>query len=152
MPGFQVRSLRSDDQALWRQLWDGYNAFYGRSGTKALPEEVHETLWRRLNDPTEPVIALVAESEGRLYGLAQLIFHRSTSSTRNVCYLQDLFVASDARRRGMGRELVLASCRMAEQAGCGRIYWHTQGINRVARRLYDQVARRTGFIVYRQEL
>jgi len=149
MSVFHVRHVAPGDYGAWRQLWDGYNAFYGRSGDKALPEAVTHTLWRRLNDSSEPLHALVAERDGRLCGLAHVVFHRSTSATSDVCYMQDLFVASDARRGGAGRDLVLAVAALAEAHGCGRVYWHTQSINRIARRLYDRVARRTGFIVYR---
>ena len=28
----QIRPLAPDDLAAWSVLWDGYNAFYGRSG------------------------------------------------------------------------------------------------------------------------
>jgi len=33
-----VRPVAAADFAQWRPLWDGYNAFYGRSGPSALPE------------------------------------------------------------------------------------------------------------------
>jgi hypothetical protein len=37
----------------------------------------------------------------------------------------------------------------AREAGCPRVYWLTHHTNATARRLYDQVAENSGFIVYR---
>jgi RimJ/RimL family protein N-acetyltransferase len=35
-------------------------------------------------------------------------------------------------------------------AGLPRVYWQTQETNAVAMRLYDKVAERSGFVVYRK--
>ena len=43
------------------------------------------------------------------------------------------------------------ACHAAE-AGSPRVYWHTHETNQVAMRLYDQVAERSGFVVYRKSL
>ena len=56
-----IRPVQRTDFNDWLPLWDGYNAFYGRSGPTALPLEITETTWRRFFDPAEPVFALVAE-------------------------------------------------------------------------------------------
>jgi hypothetical protein len=71
---FAVRSVAASDFDGWLPLWDGYNAFYGRAGATALPQEVTRATWSRFFDAAEPVHALVAESEGRLVGLAHYVF------------------------------------------------------------------------------
>jgi hypothetical protein len=53
--GVTVRPIEDNDRAGWTPLWDGYNAFYGRSGETALAPEITETTWRRFFDPVEPV-------------------------------------------------------------------------------------------------
>ena len=58
-----VRSIERRDHGQWLPLWDGYNAFYGRSGATALAAEVTAMTWSRFFDAYEPVHALVAESE-----------------------------------------------------------------------------------------
>ena len=145
-----VRELVAGDLAAWRPLWDGYNAFYGRSGDTALPEEVTRTTWRRLLNPDEPVHGLAARIDDRLVGIAHHLFHRSTTAVGPVCYLQDLFTAEVARGRGVGRALIEATAVRAEVGGAARLYWQTHETNTTARRLYDQVAVRSGFIVYRR--
>ena len=146
-----VRAVAETDFAQWLPLWQGYNAFYGRAGKTALPEEVTRTTWARFFDPAEPVQALVAERDGELLGLVHYIYHRSTISIALICYLQDLFTLESARGRGVGRSLIEAVAARAREAGATRLYWLTHESNHVAMRLYDAVAERSGFIVYRRQ-
>jgi GNAT superfamily N-acetyltransferase len=152
MSELTIRPVAPGDFEQWRPLWDGYNAFYGRSGATALDPAVTRVTWARFFAPGEPVHALVAEADGALLGLAHYIFHRSTTIIGDVCYLQDLFTAEAARGKGVGRALIQAVAEAARAGGTSRLYWHTQKTNATARRLYDTVARETGFIVYRQHL
>ncbi len=133
-------------------LWDGYNAFYGRSGATALDPEITPITWARFFDPAEPVHALVAEADGALLGLTHYLFHRSTTAIGLTCYLQDLFTAEAARGHGVGRALIEAVYGAAGRAGAPRVYWQTHETNHVARALYDRVAERSGFIVYARAL
>ena len=147
-----VRPVAAADFAQWLPLWDRYNAFYGRTGPSALPAEITWTTWLRFLDPGEPVHALVAEARGELVGLAHYLFHRSTIRIELACYLQDLYTAESARGQGVGRALIGAVAERARSAGTTRLYWQTHESNHTARRLYDAVAERSGFIVYRHEL
>jgi GNAT superfamily N-acetyltransferase len=144
----EVRRVREDDFQAWLELWDGYNVFYGRSRETALPLEITQTTWSRFFDSSEPMHALVAVDADKLVGLAHFLFHRSTIQLALTCYLQDLFTSSTARGKGIGRALILAVYEHAKAAGCPRVYWQTHETNAVAMRLYDQVADRSGFLVY----
>src|SRR5205085_3977976 len=97
-----------------------------------------------------PVHALVAEEGAKLVGLTHFLYHRSTTSISNNCYLQDLFTVPEARGRGVARALIEAVYLRAAQAGAARVYWQTHETNEAAQRLYDRVAERSGFIVYRR--
>ncbi len=145
-----VRPVAPTDLAQWRPLWDGYNAFYGRSGPTALADEITRTTWTRFFDAYEPVHALVAEHEGRLVGLVHYLFHRSTVSLGPNCYLQDLFTDAALRGQGVGRALIAAVAERARAGGASRVYWMTQETNTTAMRLYDRVAEKPGFLIYRQ--
>ena len=147
-----VRLAQPTDQAAWRPLWDGYNAFYGRSGATALPETVTQTTWARFFDDTEPMQAFVAQQGDALVGLAHTLFHRSTTLVGLTCYLQDLFTAEGLRGQGVGAALIEAAAAQAKASGAARLYWMTHETNVTAMRLYDRVAEKTGFLVYRQVL
>ncbi|WP_245607123.1 GNAT family N-acetyltransferase [Pseudonocardia spinosispora] len=150
--GWRVRPIERADFDQWLPLWDGYNAFYGRSGATALPTDVTRMTWARFLDAYEPVHALVAESGRELIGLAHYLFHRNTISLMPDCYLQDLFTIAPARGRGVGLGLITAVNERARTLGAARVYWHTQATNETARRLYDKVAELPGFVLYRQPL
>jgi len=147
-----VRFVARSDFDKWLPLWDGYNAFYGRSGPTALPRAITDTTWSRFFDGYEPVHGLVAESGGELLGLTHYLFHRSTTMIEPVCYLQDLFTAQAARGKGVGRALIERVYREATLAGSPRVYWQTHETNATARTLYDKVAAHLGFIVYRKDI
>ena len=147
-----VRPVQRSDFTHWLSLWDGYNAFYGRSGPTALPAEITQMTWSRFFDGYEPVHALVAESDGIVIGLCHYIFHRNTSSIGPTCYLQDLFTAESARGKGIGHALINAVYDLAKEAGSTRVYWLTHETNQTAMALYDKVAEKSGFVVYRHSL
>jgi GNAT superfamily N-acetyltransferase len=147
-----VRAVQPSDFAQWKPLWDGYNAFYGRRGETALADEISLRTWSRFFDGYEPVNALVAEESGQLVGLLHFIFHRSTIAIGSNCYVQDLFTLESARGKGVGRALIEDVYRRARAAGCSRVYWHTHETNATAMRLYDKVADKSGFVVYRKTL
>lgn len=149
---FEIRPIRRTDYEEWRPLWDGYNAFYGRSGATALADEITHATWERFFDTSEPVHAIVAQEEGRVVGLVHYLYHRSTTRLHDVCYLQDLFTAPGLRGLGIGRRLIQAVCDAARAVGCSRVYWQTQVTNQAGRALYDKVAEHRGFIVYTHEL
>lgn len=147
-----IRAVQRSDFEGWKPLWDGYNAFYGRKGETALPDRITKMTWSRFFDGYEPVHALVAEQAGKLLGLTHFIFHRSTIMIEPICYLQDLFTLESARGKGVGRALIQEVYRRAEQAGASRVYWHTHETNETAMKLYDKVADKSGFVVYRKGL
>lgn len=143
-----IRPLRFEDRAAWAPLWQGYLDFY----ETALAPEVTETTWARLQDAAEPMEGLGAfDANGTLIGFAITVCHRSSWGLKDYTYLEDLFVAPEARGQGAARAMIEAVCVRAKAAGSPRVYWLTQETNTTAQALYDRVAERSGFIVYRRE-
>ncbi|MFG2040371.1 GNAT family N-acetyltransferase [Dactylosporangium sp. NPDC048998] len=146
LPLIVVTPLQPDDRATWEELFRGYNAFYERTW----PPENYDRTWQRFQQGDQ-IHALGARLDGRLVGIAHFLVHASTTSP-DVCYLQDLFTAPDARGKGVARTLIRAVEAWARQQSCARLYWHTQQHNHTARRLYDQVADFRDFILYAMPL
>ena len=140
-----IRPLQQSDHADWRRLWTAYLDFYKTT----VPEEVYATTWERLLSAGafEPK-GFIALAEGDAVGLVHYIFHRSCWSIEGNCYLQDLFTDEGARGHGAGAALIETVRMAAAQRGVANVYWMTHETNDRARRLYDRVARRTGFIEY----
>ena len=76
--------------------------------------------------------------------------HRHGWHIENIVYLQDLFVLPGARGHGVGRQLIEAVYRAADEAGTPTVYWNTHHTNRSARRLYDRIGTNSGFIKYKR--
>ena len=141
-----IRPLRLDERAEWESLWKGYLDFYKTS----VPKQTYDVTWARLHDPREPMGLLGAYVDGKLLGIVHYLYHRSCWTVGDYCYLQDLFVAEEARKRGLGRALIEAVYREARSAGASRVHWLTHETNATARALYDTLADRPGFIQYRK--
>jgi GNAT superfamily N-acetyltransferase len=141
-----IRPVGADERAAWEPLWNGYLAFYKAT----LAAGASDVAWQRFHDPDEPMFLLGAYVEGRLTGIVHYLFHRSTWTPGNYCYLQDLFVAESGRGHGVGRALIEAVYEKAKAAGASRVHWLTQTGNAQARILYDQVADVSGFMQYRK--
>lgn len=137
-----VGELQPDDRPAWEELFRAYIDFYDRT----LPQEMYDRAWREFQEDNR-MHALGARLDGVLVGIAHFLVHANTSAP-DVCYLQDLFTAPDARGKGVARALIRAVEDWARNQGCARVYWHTHESNRAARRLYDQVAQNRGFILY----
>ena len=91
-----IRAVGEDERAAWEPLWNGYLAFYKAT----LAPDASDVAWQRFHDPDEPMFLLGAYVDGKLTGIVQYLFHRSTWTVGNYCYLQDLFVART--RAGLG--------------------------------------------------
>jgi GNAT superfamily N-acetyltransferase len=137
------------DHNAWLPPWKGYQAFYKISIT----DDVSQITGLRLLDSAEPMhAALARDNTMNAFGLVHWPTHRSTWTTGDYSYLQDLFVAPEARGGGVGRRLIEHVYHEAATAGCSRVYWLIHETNRGAMALYDRVADRTGFLQYRKAL
>jgi len=148
----QIRALKESDFQQWLSLWLGYNEFYGRHGETALSDKTTLMTWSRFFDAAEPVHALVASKDGKLVGLAHFLYHRSTIQIGLSCYLQDVFTTVSARGQGVARKLIEQVYVEAATAGSPRVYWQTHQTNTTAMQLYDKIAEKSGFLVYRKLL
>ena len=54
------------------------------------------------------------------------------------------------RGTGIGRKLIEAVYKAADQAGAPAVYWLTQEDNTTGRQLYDRVGQQTNFIKYQR--
>lgn len=139
-----IRALEAGDREQWHALWQGYLRFY----RQRLDPEVTQTTFARLIDPQQQPHGLVVAEGARLLGFVHYLFHPSSWSLTNICYLEDLFVDPAARGGGVGRTLIQGVYAAADRVKAGSVYWMTQEFNADGRALYDTVAHRTSFIRY----
>ncbi len=85
------------------------------------------------------VEAIVAELDDRVIGYA-LFFHTySTFLTQPGLYLEDVFVASEYRRQGVGKALMTSVAKIAFDRGCGRLEWSVLEWNQNAIEFYQSL-------------
>ncbi len=143
-----IKPLLKTDFAAWLPLAIGYKSFYN---TPITDEEL-AAAWQRFHDPAIPIFALGAFDGDRLNGIAHYLLHVGCWTTKPVFYLQDLYVSPDGRGKGVGRALIEAVYKEATAQGAERVYWQTHETNEVAMALYNKIATRSGFLVYRKTL
>ena len=149
MSDLLIRPLLPSDEADWRRLWTGYLEYYETSVTEAVYQS---TFARLLGDDPQDFSGFLAVRNGQPVGLVHFLFHRHCWKIENVCYLQDLYVAPEARGTGAARALIEAVYAAADAAGNPAVYWLTQDFNTTARQLYDRIARVSPFIRYNRVL
>ena len=143
----EVRTLQATDRERWNELWRGYLEFYKHE----LPSDLTDLTWHRLLHPAHPFRGLAAlDEQQRPVGIVHFHVHASTWARVGYCYLEDLFVDPACRGVGIGRALIEAVYRAADEDGAERVYWHTQDTNARAQVLYRQLAELTPFVQYQR--
>lgn len=142
----RTRPLQIDDRARWDELWSAYLKFY----QQALPQATTDLAWRRLMEGRELWGFAGLDDSGRMVGFVHYHFHLSTWSPAGYCYLEDLFVDPQNRGKNVGRSLIEAVYKAADERGISRVYWHTENTNARAQILYNQVGQLTPFLQFRR--
>ena len=81
--------------------------------------------------------ALVADDHRRLVGYALVFQTFSSFRTTRGLWLEDLYVAPEARRSGTGRVLLAEVARLALARGCARVRWDVLRWNAPAMAFYQ---------------
>jgi GNAT superfamily N-acetyltransferase len=139
-----VRPVAAGDREGWDQLYAGYAAFYGVEQTHAMRDRV----WGWLHDPAHEVQGFVAERDGALVGLAHVRAFARPLSASTGGFLDDLFVAPEARGSGAAQALIGAVAEEGRRRGWSVIRWITARDNARARAVYDRLASETPWVTY----
>jgi GNAT superfamily N-acetyltransferase len=141
-----VDDLRPDDREGWARLHRGYLDFY----ESTRPEEVSQVVWSWLQDRDHELEAVAVRPRpgAEPVGLAHFRpFPRPLHGTI-ACFLDDLFVAPEARGTGAVDALLAALRQRCRERGWTPLRWVTRASNARARSAYDRLAVRTDLVTY----
>lgn len=140
----EIRALIAADRPAWGALYAAYADFYGVEQT----EDMRDRVWGWIQDPAHEVEGLCAAQGGALVGFAHYRPFARPLAAGVGGFLDDLYVAPEARGSGAARELIDAVAEQGRARGWGMIRWITKEDNYRARGLYDQVADQTWWKTY----
>jgi ribosomal protein S18 acetylase RimI-like enzyme len=126
-----VRKATVADLDLVAPLFDRYRQFYGCSADLELARRF---LGERLERGESVVFVAVIDGKG--VGFTQLYPTFTSIGVRRAWILNDLYVAPEARRQGVGRRLMDVARTMAERMGAAWLELATAIDNHAAQALY----------------
>lgn len=127
-----IRPLHAHDLEKVAFLFNQYRIFYGevsdyKAALEFLSDRMHEN---------ESLIFIAAEPNGHFSGFAQLYPIFSSVKLTRLWLLNDLFVAEESRRRGIGKNLIEACKDFCRQTEAGGLLLETAKTNISANNLY----------------
>jgi GNAT superfamily N-acetyltransferase len=128
----QVRQASVADLEALVPLFDGYRQFYGKPSDIPLARAF---LLERF-EHNQSVIFIATQLNGSAVGFTQLYPSFSSVSAARIFILNDLFVAPDARRSGVGIKLLEAAAQFGRGVGAIRLSLSTATDNESAQALY----------------
>jgi GNAT superfamily N-acetyltransferase len=135
--GVDVSPVREEEFAELLPLIAAYQRFYE---VDEIDNDRNRFFFRRFIAPSADGQLLAARDEGAvILGYACLYWHFSSLQATETVLMNDLYVAPEARGRGIGRALIEASAAVARARGAAWLEWATAPDNHTAQRLYDSL-------------
>jgi GNAT superfamily N-acetyltransferase len=135
--GVDVTAVREEEFETLLPLIAAYQRFYEVDDVDA---DRNRFFFRRFLAPSEDGLLLAARDEsGVILGYTCLYWHFSSLQALETVLMNDLFVAPEARGRGVGRALIEAAAEVARERGAAWVEWSTAPDNHTAQRLYDSL-------------
>lgn len=142
--GIEIRETKVEEIADLMPLLRAYCDFYECDPTDDGLRDFAEAL---ITDPRWGALFL-ARAEGKAVGFAALAWKWSSLRGSLVGYLDDLFVAPDARGQGIADALISLCADRAVERGATALVWLTADDNHRAQKVYDRLGGTYG--VYRE--
>ena len=138
-----------DDRSRWNELYTGYAHFYKMPMT----EDTLDTVWDWIHDGSKAFwCRLARNADGTAVGLMHFRAMPSPLRGSEIGFLDDLFVAADARGAGVVDALFSDLRANAAARGWKAVRWITAEDNYRARAVYDRLAHKTHWNTYQLDI
>ncbi len=132
----QIKKIAIEELDDLVTLFDQYMVFYKQPSA---PEKYREYLAERINNNEATVFIAYGQDDNRPIGFVLNYHSFSSVSLGKVVILNDLFVTSENRRKGLGDKLIDCSINLAKQTGAIRVDLGTAKDNYSAQALYERI-------------
>ena len=137
-----IRPAQPGDTALILDFIRGLAAYEKLTdGFEATEEKLRRTLFP-VDGSAPAALCVLAYADSAPAGFALYFFNYSTFLARPGLYLEDLFVKTEYRGRGIGKALLLHLAKIANARGCGRMEWTVLDWNQPAIDFYESLGAR----------
>ena len=144
-----LKPLDREDKDGWLELWQGFLENYGENASAHLTFSTFDKLVTK----EHPLRARIALDENRrIVGFIHYFLHDSTWQTRESCFIEDLYVASDMRRQGIGRQLLDDVYRVAGINRWSRVYMAVPGSDETALSFFENVSEEKDWVIFDHKL
>lgn len=133
-PRIHVRPARSEEAGAVAALFNAINSMDGPPPPVAMTADA---VRRDLLGAAPRAVLLVAELDGTVVGFITGNAVYDSMRAADAFFLNDLYVAPEARRRGAGRALVAHLAAMARDRGAGCLWWGVDLGDDEALRFYE---------------
>lgn len=132
-----TRKANIQDLDQLTKLFDQYVVFYKSPSNH---EKHHDFLKERLeNNEATIFVAFENENPDKIIGFALNYITFSSLALNKIVILNDLFVDSSARKKGVGEKLILETVALAKEIGSHTIRLRTAKSNTAAQKLYHKM-------------
>jgi len=139
-----IRKLEQKDKGNWTKLYNGYADFY----KVQMNTGILDTLWDWIHDKNHIVNGICFELEGKIVGIAHYRTMPRPIKGQYIGFLDDLFVEPDFRGQKIAQTLINHLKSLSKTNNWDGIRWITHSSNENAKKLYDRIAKNTGFDLY----
>lgn len=136
-----ITPLKTADFAQWKPLWE-------ENCLHQIGQDVTRETWQRITNPRSAVHGLGAWDGKELAGILHYILHPTTGHLEEACYMQDVFVSPDHRRKGIARTLIEHLAAHGREQRWARIYWLAEANNEAAQNLYKTLGVKLDFTLH----
>jgi GNAT superfamily N-acetyltransferase len=124
----KIRQAISTDYADWLAMVNDYN--------DEIIDRAYST-WTDFFSPNPQAICLIVTIADKPVAFLQYTMHYMCFQRGDICYISDLYVLPEVRRRGIARALLKHMVTLRDSNQWWRLYWITEFDNPV-RPLYDE--------------
>ena len=150
----RIAEAREGDISIIVDLLNEMDRFYGDEINEGKQERAEKVATALFGTDRSAHALLARAEDGEIIGFASYSFLWPAAGSSRSLYLKELYVPSNRRKSGIGRELMQEVFNIAKREQCGRVEWTTDSSNLEARSFYEQLGESvfTGKLFYRHEI